>query len=422
MNFKKNTIVLIIIMFYTGFVFGDIETKNDPFSQKSFIPDISFIFDFSLINRDIENEDFTRLIIPGFSHNHSHEGHVHTVLKNGFNVSYGELALYSAVDPYFDLFTTFHLSEHSFEIEEVYIRTQKLPYGIQLKLGKFLSGFGRLNAQHAHFWSFFENPLIYRGIFGDHGYLEKGVQINWVAPTDLYILFGFEAFAGENENCFGRDGFEMTRDENGAKIKIEDSKLANSFTFYIKSSIDVGEFTVLYGVSFVKGKARLNHFEDEIPHGFYGNTEILGFDITAKYFIDSYKYLSFQTEYIGRNMSGTKYLSDSELLTVSSSSYDKKQNGIYSQFIYRFHKLWRTGIRYDRIFRNDEVIENISSSLSDKLSRLSLMFEYSPTEFSRIRFQYNNNKYQYLDNTLNNNSEFILNLNFSIGAHGAHSF
>jgi len=422
MNFKIKTIVIIILYLCFGSLFGDTETKNDPFSQKSFIPDISFIFDFAFINRDVENGDFTQLTIPGFSHNHSHEGHTHTVLKNGFNVSYGELALYSAVDPYFDLFTTFHLSEHSFEIEEVYIRTQKLPYGFQLKLGKFLSGFGRLNSMHAHYWSFFENPLIYKGIFGDHGLLEKGVQINWVAPTDLYILFGFEALAGENENCFGRDGFEMTSNEDNGIIKIDDSKFANSFTFYIKSSIDVGELTVLYGASFVKGKARFNHFEDETPHGFYGDTGILGFDITAKYFIDSYKYLSFQSEYIGRKMSGTKYLSESELQRVNSISFDKKQSGIYSQFVFRFHKLWRTGIRYDKIFKNDAVISNISSSLSDKLSRLSLMFEYSPTEFSRIRVQYNNNRYQYLDSSLKNNSEFILNLNFSIGAHGAHSF
>ncbi len=423
MNFKINKFLIIFLLLSFNILFSastDNKIKNDPFSQKSFVPDISFIFDFAYISRGIGNSDLSQISMPGFLG----EGSSNTALKNGFNVPYGSLTLYSAVDPYFELFTALKLTENSFKIGELYVRTQKIPFGMQFKFGKFLSSFGRINEQHAHSWDFFEIPLIYRAVFGG-GYNDKGVQANWVAPTDLYIMFGFEAFTGNNVNCFGTNGFTVIDYENEDEIKVEDAKTANSYTFYLKSSIDIGELTFLYGASLMKGKARLNNFNSGSPHGFYGDTEIFGFDLTAKYFIDSYTYLSFQAEYINRDMSGTKYLANGDIdgnLVVAPIIYDKKQSGIYSQFIYRFDRLWRTGIRYDVIYKNDFILDVSQNSFSDNLSRISVMLEYSPTGFSRIRLQYNKNKYQFIDNILKENNELILNFNFSIGAHGAHSF
>jgi hypothetical protein len=48
---------------------------------------------------------------------------------------------------------------------------------------------------------------VYKVFLGDDGLKEKGVQLNWLAPTPFYLLFGVEVLQGENEQSFGTEGF-----------------------------------------------------------------------------------------------------------------------------------------------------------------------------------------------------------------------
>ncbi len=72
------------------------------------------------------------------------------------------------------------------------LEPKSLPWGFQVKGGKFRSSFGRLNVQHEHVWDFADAPLVNRAFFGEDGLVEKGVQINWLAPTPFYLLLGAE--------------------------------------------------------------------------------------------------------------------------------------------------------------------------------------------------------------------------------------
>ena len=63
--------------------------------------------------------------------------------------------------------------------------------------GRFFSGIGYLNALHAHAWDFVDQPLVYRALLGNQ-YKDDGAQLRWVAPTDLFLEFGAEAFRGGN--------------------------------------------------------------------------------------------------------------------------------------------------------------------------------------------------------------------------------
>lgn len=415
-------------------------SPKDPFSQNKFIPGISFIMDFSYKRLSIGREIFQSLEVPGFfevaGHAHGDEGHSHGGGgTEGFNLNYGELVLYAPVDPYFDLFTTFHLSEGDFEIEEAYVTTRKLPYGFGLKLGKFYSGFGRLNAKHSHVWDFADTPLVLRAFFGQEGLVDKGVQLNWVAPMDFYLALGLESLQGTNESSFGIEGFRVIDEETEEEVEIEDTVLPNQWTVYGKTSIESGDFVFLAGASYAWGQSRMNHFEDEHEaYGFSGDTRIFGLDFTAKYIIDSYRHLTLQVEYLSRNMEGTHYgvhengghghegeepgeeegehedEHDHELLEVEMNPFDKKQSGLYAQLVFRFHKLWRMGARWDWLNGNDS------------LNRYSFMVDYNPTEFSRIRLQYNLNRFTFLEEERRNYSEFMVQFNLAIGAHGAHSF
>jgi hypothetical protein len=403
---------------------------NAPFSQSRFVPDISLILDVSYVQRNMSDDSFRQLEIPGFVHAPAEEpedGHEHGGMNahRGFNFNYGELVVASAVDPYFDLFATFHLSAESFEVEEGYFVTRALPLGFQLKAGKFLSSFGRMNEQHPHYWDFADTPLVLGAFFGPEGLNEIGLRLSWLAPLPFYLAVGGEMMEGENEMSFGGEGFE---DVNGT-VSVSDSASPNLYTAYLKTSFDIGGLVALLGVSGSRGKSRMDHGIDvtgEEGHAVYADTGIYGLDVTLKYLIDSYRYVSLQAEYVYRDMDGDLYEKDAADAVVRSS-LEKKQAGMYAQLVFRFSRQWRTGARYDLLGKNDVVTGGTrDDGLPDNLPRYSGMLEWNPSEFSRFRAQYNHDLTRYAEDAgelkRRVNREIIIQCNMAIGAHGAHSF
>ncbi|MGB9639115.1 MAG: hypothetical protein ACPL1F_07495, partial [bacterium] len=96
----------------------------------NFVPDISFVMDFSYVNRSIKDSEYENIKVNGFyrfspeMHNPNH--------NMGFNLNYGELYLSSAVDPYFDLQVTLPFSSEGVELEEAYFTT-KFIKNLQIK-------------------------------------------------------------------------------------------------------------------------------------------------------------------------------------------------------------------------------------------------------------------------------------------------
>lgn len=88
----------------------------------------------------------------------------HDPQQRGFNARNNELVLDGAVDPYFEGFSNivFKLDNHdetSVEVEEAFLQTTSLPWGLQAKGGQFFAPFGRINPQHPHVWDFADVPL-----------------------------------------------------------------------------------------------------------------------------------------------------------------------------------------------------------------------------------------------------------------------
>lgn len=88
-----------------------------------------------------------------------------------------------------------HDGDVEVELEEAFVATRTLPAGLQLRVGRFASQIGYLNEQHPHADDFVERPLLYRAFLGGH-WIDDGVRLNWVAPTDLYLRLGAEVFRG----------------------------------------------------------------------------------------------------------------------------------------------------------------------------------------------------------------------------------
>lgn len=401
------------------------DKESNPFSQAKFVPDISFIADFSYVSRNLSDSRYKNLEIPGFGNFNSYGGTAKKPpnAERGFNFNYSELYLSSAVDPYFDLTGIFHLSENSFEIEEAYLTTKTLPYNLKLKIGRFYSNFGRLNSQHSHVWDFIDAPLNYRAIFGNENLRESGVQLSWLAPTPFYLLTGFEIFQGDNENNFNRQGFQVCSNYDTTKgqcidyLNIDDTKKPNLYTFFIKPSFDIGNTSILAGFSYAYGKTRINN-----SPALAGDTKIYGIDLTVKHLLDSYRYLQLQSEYIYRKFNGNQYTPADANNSFSVENLTKKQSGIYVEGIYKFEERWRSGLRYDLLNKNDIYVNGVNQNQPNNLYRYSAMIDFLPSEFSRIRLQYNYDKSLFLNNTRKTNQEIILQFNLAIGAHGAHGF
>jgi len=87
--------------------------------------------------------------------------------------------------------------------------------------------------------------------------------------------------------------------------------------------------------------------------------------------------------------------------------------------VWKFDPQWRAAVRYDTIDNN-----SANGTQGVHGDRNTLMVEYNPTEFSRIRLQYAQNAAYAAEGTtkIEKFDEVMLQFNMAIGAHGAHSF
>jgi len=410
--------------------------------SSSYMPDISLIVDASYTNSSFDEDGHTdHLEIPGFVHGggDDHDGHGHTSLagEEGFKFNYAELVIGASVDKYFDLKGVFHITEDDFEVEEAFATTRSLPYHLQVKLGKFKSDFGYLNNKHHHNYNFYELPLVYSALLGDHGLTEQGFQVQYVLPTPQYAMIGLEALKGENERSFGNEGFtlgesEHAHEEDGYddhedeehETSIEDVDFPGILVGYIKTSFDIGGGTLLAGVSIAQGDSRINHLDDEEgAHAYSGDNTLYGVDMTYKYYFAADHAITWQSEYMYREMDGTQYVANEESGEWMNVALKKEQAGFYSELVYQYDKNYRAGLRYSALNQNDITANGKAENIPDDMYVTSAMLEYNPTEFSRIRLQYNYNSSLYDEEGYKNNkNEIVVQFNYAIGAHGAHSF
>ncbi len=392
---------------------------HDHSSHESLIPEVSLTLDTSLVNRSLEDVELAHLEIPGIAHGlmsaHAHNEHAHPVYNadNGFNLNYGELALYGIANPYFELKGIFHLSEHGLDIEEAYFATTSLPYNLKFRGGKFRSDFGLLNHQHRHNWDFSDMALIYLAFVGSHGINEIGAQLQWVIPTSTYLMVGAEILQGENEQIFGRSAITL-----GEELVASSASAPSLFIGYLKASLDINDATELkLGASIALGDARLDNLEAEEPHAFYGESSLYGIEMTLKHTLSTHSYLNWQSEWLYRELNGKEYNAQTNLHV----NLNKKQAGYYTQLIYAYDEQWRTGVRYDNIYKNNITANSKPQGLENNFDKYSIMIDYAFSESTRLRLQYNRNNAMFNEEGERQHIDTcILQFNISIGTHKGH--
>jgi hypothetical protein len=323
----------------------------------------------------------------------------------GLSLGETEIALSANADDKFYGMVTVALEQSDgnteVALEEAYLQTLALPAGFSLKAGQFFSGIGYQNGKHSHAWDFVDQPLAYEAMLG--GQLgDAGAQLTWVAPTDTYLQLGAELLRGDSFPAGG-----AAHDGLGA------------WSLFGRVSGEAGVSNSWQAsLSYLSTNPRDRDSSD--PHGqdftFSGDSDVWIAALVWKWSPDGNfreRNLVFQSEFLHRRERGA--------LDVSGlpAQYRGDQDGFYAQAAFQFVPRWRVGLRYDQLWSDNSLAGLPPSVLPDgqSPSRLSAMLDFSNSEFSRLRLQWNRQW-----GGLDGDDAVFLQYILSVGSHGAHEF
>jgi hypothetical protein len=373
-------------------------SRADGAADSAFNPAIGVIFQGQAWNYDNDPGDYS---IPGFP-----LGGEAGLGAEGLSLGETEIDISANVDDKFTAWLTVPVviedGESAIEIEEAWLQTLSLPAGLSARFGRFFSGIGYLNSKHAHAWDFVDQPLPYQAFLGDQ-YLDDGVQVRWIAPTNRFLEVGAEVLRGGRYPAggAGNSGF------GGRSI-------------FFNTGGDVGsDHSWLAGLSWLATESieRLSGDEDD-PLFFTGDSTTAIAQFVWKWAPQGnwkQRNFVFQSEFMWRNEDGAYTLAG-----LAPLAYDSDQRGWYAQAVYQPFPRWRFGTRIDALSLDDPGAAFTGTALADAGSdprRYSLMVDWSNSEFSRLRLQYTRD-----EAGMSDDNQYGLQYTMSIGAHGAHSF
>jgi hypothetical protein len=346
----------------------------------------------------------------------------HDPRERGFTVQNLETVLEGKVDPYFrgQGNLVFQIDPHgdtTVEAEEAYLETMSLPANLQVKAGQFFDEFGRLNATHPHTWDFVDQPLVNGRFFGEDGLRSAGARLSWLAPTPFYSELFFTI-----ANSQGGTAYSFRNDHGGA-------------LFMGRPAIDRGVKTLGDMLYVPRYAASFNLTDSQTivagtsaafgpnSSGTDTDTQIYGVDLFWKWKSPhqnaGFPFVTWQTEAMMRRFEAGAYPGDVNLPALPRETV--VDYGVYSQVSYGFHKGWVAGFRVDYVFPEEQAdYEKILGPDPDRATRwrLSPDLTWYPTEFSKLRLQYN---FDHRDLIGDDHSVWV-QFEFLLGSHAAHKF
>ncbi len=296
-----------------------------------------------------------------------------------------ELGLQAIIDPYArgDVFISF--GEEGVNLEEGYLTFTALPAGIVARAGKMRAAFGKVNSLHNHVLPWTDRPLVTENLVGgEDGIDDAGISVTraFEGPKGLFIEGTGQVYRGDSDDIF-------------KSVRREDVSTVG----HLRAYKDITESTNLdVGASYARGH---NDAGFLLAPQFQNNfvTNLYGVDATLRW-----KPLrrAIYHSFVGR----TEFVwSDRQQFPINQHAF-----GMYASGDYQLARRWFVGARYDHSERARE------SALLDQGG--SLVLTYWPSEFAQLRAQYRFTDYAEHKNV----NELRLQLQFAMGAHGAHPF
>ena len=370
------------------------------------------------------------------------EAGAHDPNRNGFTLQQLELSFAGAVDPYFtgESHVVFFIDPEGnpqVELEEAFLTTQALPFGLQVEAGYFLTEFGLINPVHAHAWRWLDQPVINTRLFGPDGMRQTGLRVGWLAPLPWFSQFhiGMQNANGDTMPSFlgtfhthGGGGHTHGAAEEevetviGRRPFVDRNVNSPADLVYLvrwENSWELSrEITTKLGASAVFGPN---------ASGSDGRTIIYGADLKATWRpvrnFRGWPFLEWQTEVMQRN-----YKADAFVSTANGNGavtnlprqtlYDW---GLYSQLVYGFAYRWTGGARVEYANGSGGSVEGRHNDpFRDQRFRFSPLLTFHVTEFSRLRLQYN---YDWADHLPGNTAHTVwFGIEVFYGSHPAHKY
>lgn len=298
-----------------------------------------------------------------------------------FQMHESEIGMQAIIDPYARGDFFFSFGEEGVDLEEGYITFTALPAGFVAKAGKMRSAFGKVNMMHNHVLPWVDRPLVTTNLVGgEDGINDAGFSLERIipAPKGLFLEATGQVFRGDSD-----DVFQHVQRSDVSTVE------------HLRAYRDITESTNLdLGVSYARGH---NNGTIAVPGDFI--TQLYGIDATVRW-----KPLrrSIYHSFVGR----------SEFIWSQRQQLPSEQRafGFYASGDYQFARRWFAGGRFDYSDRSQ------FANLTDKGAAATLT--YWPSEFSQVRGEYRFT--HYAENRDSN--ELLMQLIFSLGAHGAHPF
>jgi hypothetical protein len=286
-----------------------------------------------------------------------------------------ELGLQAVVDPYAraDFFISFSNEEAA--VEEGYLTFTALPWDLLVKVGRMKAAFGKVNTLHPHVWMWPDSPLTQDNLLGGaDGWSGDGVSLARLIPLG---------------DTFSELTLQVVDGDGGPFAAPKRSDLA--YNAHYRVFRDLSDSTNLdAGLSYAYGH---NGVDTDTTTG-----------IGALDFTFRWKPLR-QGSYRSAIVRGELFSSRREQEGGTQDAL-----GWYLAGDYQLAKRWFAGARVESADHADD------AGVTDTGAAAVLTFW--PSEFSQLRTELRRRRYA--DTTTA--SEVFFQLQFAIGAHGAHPF
>jgi hypothetical protein len=289
-----------------------------------------------------------------------------------------ELGIQAIVDPYAraDFFLSF--GEHGVNVEEGFATFTSLPQSLLAKVGRMRASFGKVNTLHLHVLPWPDEPLpVVDLLGGEEGWIGTGASIARLLPLpgDTFSEGTLQIFRGQSDGLFDA----QRRGDlayNGHYRVFKDLTDA--------TNLDLG---LSYGVG-PNGTTRT------------ARTRLEGFDGTFRWkplASGSYRSATFRGE-VYRSLRDQPGGVQTAL-------------GWYVSGDWQLAKRWFVGARLEASDRPEDARRRDTGEAA--------LLTFWPSEFSQLRAELRRRHYGLTDLTAD---ELLLQLQFAIGAHGAHPF
>ena len=340
-----------------------------------------------------------------------------------------ELYVEGYLNPYARAVINIAFHEGEFHGEEIYAQVVRgLPLDIQLKAGKYLLGFGKINSIHPHAWSFIYRPLYQQIYFGHEGFNDIGFDVSFILPTsDLYTTLDLGIFKGD---ALVQDHHHEEEHEGEEEHEHMEMDRGNSPVFVgrLGTFLSLGDFSNLeFGLSSSYGVYSKMDFYTSLDTTATPDNRALtyfysGLDLKYKYRPDSYTSLTIQGEALWNNR---------EVLRKINPDIDSQQDistfGAFIYIDYQFNQIFSVGAKYDftyGIIGDEYGDHHLANDAQNKTSGIEGWIGYYPFEETlALRLGLQHLMFDYADGTERDGETTInLQLIFSLGPHKAHPF